>query len=254
MHTFFLPAENWREPYFLEGQEAKHLIKVLRIKNGESIRLLDGAGRSGNFTVSGLEKNRVQLVPLSILEHPLPTSRCFLAAAYTKATRRSWILEKAVELEAGGIWFWQAERSQAKTPEDGKENWHEQLVAGAKQCLNPWLPELRTFPDGAGSLAREVAKFSRAFLLWEDEATDNMLSFSDISPVPAGNSSPGPYGGDTLFIMGPEGGLGPDEASLFQRSGCKSVSLGQRVLRWETAALLCLGLGFWARQLTVAQQ
>jgi 16S rRNA U1498 N3-methylase RsmE len=51
-----------------------------------------------------------------------------------------------VELEADGLWFWQAERSQFPVPSDAKDTWHASLVAGAKQCRNPWLPELRTLP------------------------------------------------------------------------------------------------------------
>ncbi|MDL2307680.1 16S rRNA (uracil(1498)-N(3))-methyltransferase [Desulfovibrio sp. OttesenSCG-928-C06] len=248
MHTFYLPTDQWPQTdgasCLLDGQEARHLSKVLRIKSGETVRLLDGAGHTGEFRVNVVGKNNVELGRLSVQEHPRNTQRCFLAAAYTKATRRSWLLEKAVELEAGGIWFWQAEYSQIKVPDGGKESWQEQLVAGAKQCLNPWLPELDTVQNGAVGLIAKSTNFAGKYLLWEDEDTGNMLSFEDISPkqAPAGN-------GDMLFIMGPEGGLSKNEVNLFKQAGFKSVSLGRRVLRWETAALLCLGLTYWAREL-----
>jgi 16S rRNA (uracil1498-N3)-methyltransferase len=250
MHNFFLHPEKWplnpADPLILEGREAGHLIKALRLKAGEQVRLLNGAGKTGDFTIQSITKNQARLVPLTVQVHSRPGSRCFLAAAYTKAARRSWLMEKAVELEAGGIWFWQAERSQLPVPGASGENWQAQLIAGAKQCFNPYLPEVRTFPLGAEALALEAGKFKKAFLLWEDEKQENMLNLGDLA-VPQN-------AGDLLFIMGPEGGLSAEEARLFKKHGIPGVSLGKRILRWETAALLCLGLAFWARQLQDAQK
>ena len=54
--------------------------------------------------------------------------------------------------------------------------------------------------------------------------------------------------GDILLVVGPEGGFSPREAALLQEAGITAVSLGDRVLRWETAAVLTLGLAWWARQ------
>ncbi|MDR1125590.1 MAG: 16S rRNA (uracil(1498)-N(3))-methyltransferase [Deltaproteobacteria bacterium] len=251
MHTFFLEPNLWHAPYILEGQEARHLTKALRLKNGDRVRLLDGAGRSGEFAILATGKNSVELEFLREETHPEPRLRCWLAAAYTKAARRAWLLEKAVELEAAGIWFWQAEHSQAKVPDEHKENWREQLIAGAKQCLNPWLPELRTFTGGAGALAARMSagypKFARIFLLWEGQASDNMLCLDDLTPAQPGNRRGQPE--SLLFIMGPEGGLSAKEVDLFLKNGARALSLGRRILRWETAALLCLGLSYWAGQL-----
>ena len=248
MHNFYLQPEDWPpqegDVCLLEGQEARHLSKALRVKPGETVRLLDGAGRTGEFLVGEVRKNAVELTMLRLQIFPRNANRCFLAAAYTKAARRSWLLEKSVELEAGGVWFWQAEHSQAKVPDASKETWQEQLIAGAKQCLNPWLPELETVSSGAAELIGKARDFSGKYLLWEDESTDNMLSLNDIAPaLDCGGN------GDFIFIMGPEGGLSRNEVALFRQAGYKSVSLGRRVLRWETAALLCLGLTYWAREL-----
>lgn len=244
MHTFFLEPDKWHAPFILDGQEARHLAKVLRLKAGDKVRLLDGAGRCGEFAVLGTGKGSVELELLREERPAGPALRCCLAAAYTKATRRGWLLEKAVELEASGIWFWQAEHSQAKVPDAGRENWREQLIAGAKQCRNAWLPELRTFPGGAASLAQAAAGFDKIFLLWEGQASDNMLTLNDLTPARPGES--------ILFIMGPEGGLSAAEVDLFLKNGAKALSLGRRILRWETAALLCLGLSYWAGQLEAA--
>lgn len=236
MRTFFLPADQWREPYSLHGQEAKHLIKVLRLSVGAELRLLDGQGREGTFCVSGVDKNSVALQPVTVQSHPKPLSCCTLALGYTRDIRRSWLLEKAVELEAGGVWFWQAERSQAKVPEAGKEPWQAQMEAGAKQCNNPWLPELRTFPGGVKELASARSGFAKAYVLWEGDTKGRILGREDLT-----------QDGDSLFVLGPEGGFSEREVALLRASDVEPVSLGPRVLRWETAALLCLGLCWWSR-------
>ena len=237
MHTFFLPAEGWQKPYQVTGAEARHLVAVLRIKNGEMVRLLDGEGREGLFTVVGMDKRHVTLEPQTIITHGRPTGRATLAVGYGRGIRRGWLLEKAVELEAAGIWFWQADRSQGKVPEESKESWLSQMTAGAKQSNNPWLPELATFPGGVDELVRAGSNFDKKFILWEGDTKDVVLSMEDLVPTQ-----------NTLFVLGPEGGFTNREIARLAESSFRPVSLGNRVLRWETAAMLCLGLAWWARQ------
>jgi 16S rRNA (uracil1498-N3)-methyltransferase len=246
MRTFFLEPGRWRVPFILDGTEARHIARVLRLKNGDLVRLLDGHGKSGEFALAEVAEKSIRLEPLSIVEHPVKQGRCFLAAAYTKAARRSFLLEKAAELEAGGIWFWQAERSQIKVPDKPGAHWQEQLIAGAKQSLNPWLPELKTLPGGAQALLSSSSYLKKRFLLWEEAKTSEMLRPEDLAGACQEE--------DSLFVMGPEGGLSPAEAEFFIEGGFRPLSLGRRVLRWETAAVLCLGLAWWARECACAGQ
>ena len=156
MHAFYLPPDAWREPFILEGMDAHHLSHVLRMAVGERVLLLDGAGREGEFRIAEIQRRQVLLEKLSELTHPRPASGVILAAGWGKAARRGWILEKAVELEAAGLWFWQAERSQFPVPKDIRQQWQAQLIAGAKQCHNPWLPELRTLSGGMEELVQSA--------------------------------------------------------------------------------------------------
>lgn len=236
MHTFFLPADRWQAPWQMTGPEARHMVAVLRIKAGEAVRLLDGEGREGVFTVTEAGKRHVSLSPKNLILHDRPSGRATLALGYGRGLRRSWLLEKAVELEAAGIWFWQADRSQGTVPEENKETWLASMTAGAKQSNNPWLPELRTLPDGVEALIAARKGFDKTFVLWEGDTKGAVLSMSDLAPANA------------LFVLGPEGGFSDREISRLTNGGFTPVSLGSRVLRWETAAMLCLGLAWWARQ------
>ena len=130
--TFFLEPDLWHEPYELDASESHHLTRVLRIREGEDVRVLDGRGREGRFRVLPYKKN-AKAVALRLLDewtYPEPESKVILAAGWTKAARRGWILEKAVEFEASGIWLWQAERSQFPVPSDIKESCRERAQVG----------------------------------------------------------------------------------------------------------------------------
>lgn len=237
VHSFYLPSSSWGVPFQLEGPEAHHLARVLRIKAGALVRLFDGCGRHGLFSVDAVSKNVVALTQRTEEQEPRPVTCCTLAAGFSKALRRGWFMEKAVELEASALLFWQGEYSQAALPEAEKDSWKASLIAGAKQCGSAWLPELGMLRGGVASLAELRPSFDRAFLLYEGETEGRLLRREDLAVA-----------GDILLVVGPEGGFSPREVELLAEADCTPVSLGSRVLRWETAAVLTLGLAWWARQ------
>ncbi len=236
MHTFFLEPKAWKEPWTLTGPDARHARTVLRLGPGSTVRLLDGQGREGLFRVTGVDKREISLEPVSLTEHARPGSEAWLALGWNKSARRGWLLEKAVELRAGGLLFWQAKRSQGRVPDAPKQTWTTALVAGAKQTANPFLPRLEVLPGGAAELAQAGQDFDHRVLLWENETTTRLDAARLARP------------GRTLFALGPEGGLEDDEATLLMEAGFRPAGLGHGVLRWETAALLALGLSWWAEK------
>ncbi|MDR2489147.1 MAG: 16S rRNA (uracil(1498)-N(3))-methyltransferase [Desulfovibrio sp.] len=237
LHSFYLAPEAWSLPFRLGGSEARHLSRVLRVKPGATVRLFDGYGREGMFVVDVISKNTVNLTLRNERITSRPPARSTLAAGFSKALRRGWFMEKAVELEASALWFWQGERSQAELPELEKNSWRSSLIAGAKQCGNAWLPELAMLRGGASALVARRSSFERAFLFYEGDTEDRLLRQEDLTGA-----------GDILLVVGPEGGFSPQEFSLLKGADFIPVSLGKRVLRWETAAILTLGLAWWARQ------
>ena len=226
---FYLPPEQWNPPFYIEGREARHITKVLRLSPGAELHLLDGVGRAGLFRMAGAGKERVELTLISEKIHPAPVRRAILAVAWSKAVRRGFFLEKAVELGAAEIWCWQARRSQGRMPDNVRENWQGQLVAGLKQCGNPHLPLVRAFFGGACELAAHAPENARILLYEASECP--MLDLAQVGRK-----------GNTVYIIGPEGGFDPQEAETLIKAGCVPASLGERLLRWETAAVMCLSL------------
>ncbi len=240
---FYLGPDQWRPPYALKGREHHHLHRVLRLGSGERIACFDGKGRHGVFSIESVDKSSARLTLLEERIEARPEAGLSLALAWTKNMRRSWLLEKCVELEAEQILFWQSGRSVGRLPEHPKQGWFDQLVSGAKQSGNPWLPELLCISGGMQGLARAGKGFDQSFFLWEKCGLERLLD-------PECLARPG----RTLVVLGPEGGLEKREAEAFQKSGFESASLGQRILRWETAALVCLGLGLYGRNRSAESQ
>ena len=237
LHSFYLPPDMWQAPFILSGQEAHHLTRVVRVRPGQQVRLFDGEGRFGLFDVLEAGKHNVTLEPCEITTQPRPETRITLAAGFSKALRRGWFLEKAVELEATALWLWQGDYSQASLPEQEKATWKANLVSGAKQCHNPWLPSLVMVHGGVEAIAAQRNAFSSALLLYEGDTDGAMLAKEDLACP-----------GDILVVVGPEGGFSQREATILGDAGIRPVSMGKRILRWETAAILALGLAWWARQ------
>ncbi len=252
MKSLYLPPDQWQEPFQLEGPEAHHLLTVLRARPGDSVRLFDGHGRTGTFVVRTTVRKTACLELLNQQRQPRPRRAIHVALGWNKASRRGWILEKAVELGAAGLIFWQASRSQGRVPDQPKQSWTDHLINAAKQCGNPWLPTITTVPEGPGEVIRLCSSLSNQpvpqasskavpgtgkFLLWEDASPEDLFNPGQL-----------PGFGPAVLILGPEGGLAGGEAQAFMDKGYLPRSLGRSTLRWETAALLCLGLCYWSTQ------
>ncbi len=241
-HAFYLAPEAWptaeQTLCYLQEQEVRHLAGALRLQAGEEVLIMDGQGKQGLCRIEKVNKKEVCLELLHEEFFPRPASLPIMALAWSKATRRSFFMEKAVELGVHEVWLWQGDHSQGKVPAEVKEQWLAQCVAAMKQCRNPWLPAVRVLRGGVQELMQESADFAHKFLPWEVQDGIAMLT-----PELAGQD------GISIYAIGPEGGFSAQEINTFQQNDFQCVSLGKRILRCETASLLCLGIHWWASQL-----
>ncbi|MBI5519696.1 MAG: 16S rRNA (uracil(1498)-N(3))-methyltransferase [Desulfovibrio sp.] len=239
LNSFHLPPSSWPAHdglAVLDGPEARHLLGVLRAKPGETVRLFDGRGRHGLFEIVAVSgKNRAELRRVSEDFEPRPAGGVTLALGWSKSSRRDWLLEKAVELDALGLVFWQAARSQGDVPPEPKESWSEKCVQAAKQCQSAWLPELSVVQGGVDGLLRIAAGHDGCYVLYEGSDPEDVLDPRELAR------------GRSLVVLGPEGGLEEREVTRLTGAGFRARSLGPRPLRWETAALSCLALAHHAR-------
>lgn len=240
INSFHLSADMW--PSFvgdivvLAGTEARHMLTVLRTEKDQTVRLFDGQGHDGLFRVQNTNRNRALLETIQLNQHPESGSGITIAIGWGKSKRRSYLFEKTVELKGAGVVFWQAKRSQGSVPAKPKDTWEDKCIQAAKQCGNPYLPTLHTLPGGANDLIQFGRNFDQCYLAWESDEATTPLSPSHLS------------NGQNLVVIGPEGGFEQSESEKLIKADFVPVTLGDSVLRWETAATYCLSLGFYAGQ------
>ncbi|MGB4137990.1 MAG: 16S rRNA (uracil(1498)-N(3))-methyltransferase [Microbacterium sp.] len=226
------------EIVLLTGAEAKHAAVVRRVRVGESVTIGDGKGAWLEGVVDDVSAAEVSVRITERIEHALPATRIVLVQALAKGDRDELAVQAACELGVDGIVPWQAARSisrwEGPKAAKGRERWATIVREAAKQAHRPWVPEVADVVSTAGLAARAAT----ARMLVLDPWTDTRLS--DIRPD----------GRDILIVVGPEGGIAPEELERLEAAGAERVRLGDTVLRTSTAgpaaiAVLSASLGRW---------
>ena len=241
MHRFYLPPESTRgDSLRLDGREAHHALRVLRLKRGELVAVLDGVGNEFLCTVENSSRNAVTLsVSLKNFTPPPPCSLALLQAVPRGKIIES-IIQKAVELGARRIVPLLTERVVTHLDEedasDKLKKWQQVAIEAIKQCGAAWLPKIEAPMTIEQYLARKE-KFDLSLVgsLQKErrhprECLSGFQAQHKRLPQSVG------------VWIGPEGDFTPEELEAIQASGALPVSLGRLVLRVETAAIYCLSI------------
>lgn len=237
MHRFYIPEQEWGNKIQIEGQEARHIVKVLRFKVNNEICILNGKGKIGTFIIEKISNNSVLLSLKEELFKEENTNKAIIALALSKAIRRDFFIEKAAELGCYAIWLWQGEFSQGKISQALIQSLERKLIAGIKQSGNPWLPQICDIGNING-LIEKSNNVDFKILPWEIQKGQAIISINQLGQK-----------GTTIYTIGPEGGFSNNELDLLEKHNFIKVSLGPNILRCETAATLILGLHHWATNL-----
>lgn len=222
----------------LTGAEAKHAAVVRRVRVGESVTIGDGSGVWLEGVVEDVSASEVKVRIAGRTVHRPPASRIVLAQALAKGDRDELAVQAACELGVDEIVPWQAGRSisrwEGAKAAKGRERWAAIVREAAKQAHRAWVPEVAAV-ESTAQLAKRAAD-GRMLIL--DPWTENRLS------------SIRPDGRDIVLVVGPEGGIAPDELERLVAAGAERVRLGDTVLRTSTAgpaaiAVLSGALGRW---------
>ena len=220
---FYCPKPPVDGVAILEGDEARHLIRVRRVGVGESVELFDGRGSAYRAEVSSLARDRVELsVEGPAGASPVARFSLTLATAVPKGERFDWLVEKATELGVSRLIPLVTERSVVDPRSAKLDRLRRVIVEAAKQCRRDRLMELDP-PTGWLSLVRSAGDSTRLIAL----------------PGSRGIASFGrrPGADSVLLAIGPEGGFTGEEVGRAIEAGWHAVGLGSTVLRIETAAL-----------------
>lgn len=226
-HRFFCPQLSDRDTVILEGAEAHHLVRVLRASVGKSIELFDGQGTLAAGTIQTVGKHDARLLVTDRSFTPAPPP-CILAAAVPKGERFDWLVEKATELGVTTLIPLRTERG-VVDPRDSKLDRLRQVVIEAcKQSRRPWLMTITPPCDWPTLLnglppERTVIIADPSGTPWLPGTSAGKHSRAEIAP--------------TVLAVGPEGGWTAAELDRARSAGAEIVTLGDTILRIETAAV-----------------
>lgn len=219
----------------LDGAEARHAATVRRVRAGERVLLSDGSGSVARCVTDAVHAGRDAQVEVTIehrwYEQP-PALRVVIAQALVKGDRGELAVELATEAGVDAVLPWRAGRSVARWEEGERTEkalarWQNTAQSAAKQARRAHLPEVWR-PVGTEDLADVVRDCARALVL--DAAAEHGLRDTWL-----------PTAGQLVLVVGPEGGIGPDELRVLSAAGAEPVRLGPSVLRASTAGAVALG-------------
>jgi 16S rRNA (uracil1498-N3)-methyltransferase len=224
----------------LDSREAHHALKVLRVKYGELVAVLDGIGNEFLCTVEDCSRNVVTLsVSLKNFIPPPPCSITLLQAL-PKGKIIESIIQKSVELGAHRIVPILSERVVTQLDNEGseqkREKWQNVAIEAIKQCGAAWLPKVEAPVTIEQFLARkETFELSLIGSLQKERRhpRETLREFEKKH-----RRLPQSVG----IWIGPEGDFTLEELQAVQNSGAQPISLGNLVLRVETAAVYCLSI------------
>ncbi|MBA8795839.1 16S rRNA (uracil1498-N3)-methyltransferase [Friedmanniella endophytica] len=214
----------------LGGPEGHHAAAVRRIRVGETVLLADGAGRAVRGPVTAATKQQLTVEVAEQLTSPEPALRITLAQALAKGDRAELAVEMATELGVSGIWPWQSARAVVRWSGDRAEKsrarWQSTVREATKQSRRFRVPPVEVARD-TRALAAGLDAFDAALVLHEDAA------------LPLAGAGV-PRHGSVLLVVGPEGGIAPEELDTLTAAGARTVSLGDGVLRTSTAGVVAM--------------
>lgn len=223
MQIFYQPLITENQ-FFLDADESRHCVKVLRKKEGDLITVADGQGRFYEARISHRDPRQCTFTIEKTIEEGQKDFHIHIGIAPTKnADRLEWFVEKAVEIgvdEISLVITENAERKKMKT-----DRLERKAISAMKQSLKATLPPIHPPVSLTG------------FLHQSQPDTQKYLAYVSELPVPHlfhVASSMSRY----VILIGPEGDFTPEEVSTAQQHGYQMVSLGTSRLRTETAGMV----------------
>jgi 16S rRNA (uracil1498-N3)-methyltransferase len=226
---FYIPGfDKERQEIYLDEDNSRHIVQVLRMGPGKDVHLTDGRGNLLVATIAEANRKKCRVIVRSASFLPPPERKVTIAISPLKnASRFEWFLEKATEIGVSGIiplLTGRTEREHLRA-----DRLQQILVSALLQSQQAWLPILRPLTP---FFSLDGNDDDRRLIAWLGDEKQAGLATPDSR--------------STLILIGPEGGFTAEEAVAAVQNGYTPVTLGKNRLRTETAgvvaaSLLCIG-------------
>jgi 16S rRNA (uracil1498-N3)-methyltransferase len=236
MARFYVPQPRIEKGLLkVEGEEVKHIRKVLRLKEGDEITVFDGLGKEFEGTIVEERLSsvviRVKSVSSSKTDSLLEVT---LAQSLLKGEKMDYLIQKATELGVKEIIPFLSSRSvpllEKSKNQKRHHRWERIAIEASKQCGRGVIPRIEFLQDYSEMLPKASPNALR-LILWEREG----IRLKEILERSKEKKR-------IFFVIGPEGGLSQGEVDEAEGAGFIAVTLGRRILRAETASLCLLSI------------
>ncbi|GEN31056.1 16S rRNA (uracil1498-N3)-methyltransferase [Cerasibacillus quisquiliarum] len=239
MQRYFIPSNNWHDQdVIIKGQDAHHLIRVLRSHIGDQVICNNTDGKAAICAINAIADKEVQLKVKEWLteDNELPI-HVTIAQGLPKGDKIDFVLQKGTELGAHAFIPFSSKRSVVKWDDKKSRKKHERfsriVKEASEQSHRNRIPKVY-LPMNLNELLKISQSFDIKIFAYEEEAkVEKYHSFSTIVKKLKKDQS-------LLLCIGPEGGFAEEEVALLKKNGFTPVRLGPRILRTETAALYAL--------------
>ena len=238
MPRFFIAGTNLAGGMaILKGRDAEH-VRVLRLRPGEDVILCDGQGTDYKCRLVYADKEQAEAEILEVVPCPAePSVKVTVLCGLPKGDRTDYIIQKCVEAGASEIAFFLSDRCVARPgePEKKLERWQRIAEEAAKQSGRGIIPQVSWAGDFAGALDAAIKTELPLFMYetGEREALNAVLEANKEVKTAA-------------IVTGPEGGFAEFEAKLAKIAGLHICSMGERILRCETAPVVAVSALMYA--------
>lgn len=237
MNRFFLPIQFIQEKQVLFPPDLTHqILNVLRLKVGDLVQVLDNQGNVLDVVLGEASKDGklTGWIKARTREDSEPQVKIVLFFSLTSREKVEWILQKGTETGVAAFQPFISARSIVQTHKLSDQRilrWQRIIREAAEQSHRGLLPELFSPLTLQICLKRAGKEYDLCLLAWEEAGSEGMDIRSAVSDK-------GKFIKHTALFVGPEGGFTGEEVTLAESCGCQVVSLGRRILRMETAAIL----------------
>jgi len=254
MQRYFIQSEQFRDQTIvLDGEEAHHLIRVMRARPGDRIIVSDGERREALAELTRIDRDAAEASVVEWLAMDRePAVKVTVAQSLPKGDKLELVIQKGTELGASRFIPFISERTVVQYDEckEAKrlERWRKIAKEAAEQAHRSRVPSVEA-PASWKQLLQMSGQYDLALFCYEQAGGSAGLrpllmklreEWSTRHDAAEGIAAPAAQGPSVLLIIGPEGGFSEREAEQAAQAGMHPVGLGKRILRTETAGLVGL--------------
>lgn len=238
MHRFYVEADCIQaDEARIEGSDAVHIMRVLRMKEGDDILICDGQSHEYRAVLQSICKQEVKAKLLSQRDmNTEPCAHITLFQGYPKAGKLDMVLQKGTEIGVSCfIPFYSTYGDVKPNPSDKKERWNRIVYEAAKQTGRGKIPAVMDAISWK-VLKSMLNQYDIVLVAYESEQETGLHDIVELKTAAR-----------IGLIVGPEGGFSDVEMEEMKQAGAKLVTLGPRILRTETAGMIFPALVLYQR-------